>query len=316
MITKKDKIFVAGSTGMVGRSIYELLQKKNFRLINSAKRIDFKNKNKVNVFIKKNKPTIIIIAAAVVGGIYENNKFPVKFLRDNLEIQNNLINLAFQNGIKKIIFLGSSCVYPKKNSLINESDLLSGSLEITNIWYAVAKISGIKLCQAYNKEHKTDYRCIMPTNLFGKYDNFKGINAHVIPSLIQKFYRAKSNNLKQVKIWGSGNAKREFLYVDDLSKLIYEIMKISRNKYLSNTDNSGIINVGSNFEFSIKTIAEKLKKISSYKGKIVFDINSLEGVKRKKLNLKNLNKIVKNFKYTDFDESLDIVYSKFVNSLK
>jgi len=312
MLNKNDRIYVTGSRGMVGSSIFNILKKKNLKLINTHKKIDLTNKLELYNFLKRTKPTIIINAAAVVGGIYENNRHPVKFLKENLEIQNNIINLSFENKINKLIFLGSSCVYPIKNQLIREDDLLSGPLEKTNQWYAIAKIAGIKLCQAYNTQFKTDYRCLMPTNLFGIQDNFKGADAHVIPALIEKFNNAVIKNKKFVKIWGSGNAKREFLYVDDLSAIIYEIMKVSKNKFFKITNNTGTINIGSEYECSIKDVANKLKKISNFNGKLIYEKDKLEGVKRKKLDLNNLKKIIPNFKTEDFETSLRKVYSNYI----
>ena len=217
-IKKNDVIFVAGHNGMVGSAILRLLKKKKFKKIVTADKssLDLTNQKKVNNFFNKKKIKIIFLCAAKVGGIYANNTYPAEFIYKNIMIQSNIINAAFNNKINKILFLGSSCVYPViTNRKIKEEDLLTNKLEMTNEPYSIAKISGIKMCESYNRQYNTDYRSLMPTNLFGPGDNFHPENSHVIAGLIRKFISAKKNNHKQVVAWGTGSPKREFLYSDD-----------------------------------------------------------------------------------------------------
>ena len=228
----KSKIYVAGHTGLVGSAIIRELKKKGFKKIITATRIqlDLINQQKVLKFLKRKKPDFIIIAAAKVGGIYSNNKYKGQFIYENLMIQSNLIHSAYLCRIKELIFLGSSCIYPKKSKQpIKEQYLLDGKLEKTNDAYAVAKIAGIKMCGSYNEQYKTNYRCLMPTNTFGPNDNYHPLNSHFVPSLIKKIHEAKMKNNKYITLWGNGKAKREILYVDELAKAcIYFMMEAER----------------------------------------------------------------------------------------
>lgn len=294
---KSNKIFIAGHRGLVGSAIVNLLKKKGFKkiILKTKKQLDLKNQIEVSNFFKKNKPEVVIIAAAKVGGIYANSKFPADFIYENLMIQNNIIHSCFENRVKKVIFLGSSCIYPKyAKQPIKEDYLLNGELESTNIAYAVAKISGLIMCESYNKQYKdiTDFRCLMPTNLYGPGDNYHGLNSHVIPALIKRFHNAKILNKKKIKVWGNGEAKREFLFSEDLADAVFFITKLSKskyNKYLSVKSNH--INVGSGQEYTIKKLAKLISNIIGYKGKIEFDKSKPNGTMRKYLSNRIMKKL-------------------------
>lgn len=291
----KKKIFIAGHNGMVGSAIFRILSKtKNKIIVADKKKLNLLDLKKVNEFIKKNKPDQIYIAAARVGGIKANNDLPAKFIYENTTINNNIIHSAYLNKIKKILFLGSSCIYPRNSKLpIKEKYLLSNYLELTNEAYAIAKISGIKMCQFYNKEYSSldlDYRSIMPCNLYGPGDNFDKNLGHVIPSLLFKFHEAKKNNKKKILLWGDGKPKREFLHVDDLARGSILLMNISKKKFYKDK-NFEHINIGSGKEISIKSLATIIKKIVGFKGKISFDKKNPNGTMRKVLDISKVNKL-------------------------
>ena len=288
---KNDKIFIAGHNGLVGSSIHHLL-KKNYKniIIADKKELDLIDQNQVRKFFKKNKIDIIILAAAKVGGINANQTKPVEFLYNNTMINMNVIRSAYESNIKKIIYLGSSCIYPRNaNQPIKEEYLLNSPLEKTNEAYALAKISGLKLCHYYNINYKTSYRCLMPTNIYGKNDNFDTEFGHVIPALIAKFRNAKKNK-RDVTVWGNGSAKREFLHVDDLAESVLFLMKLSHKKFMQASYQS-YFNVGSGEEISIKSLISLLKKIFNYNPKIIYDKNKPNGTLRKKLNSSRLLKL-------------------------
>ena len=280
MIKKNDKIFVAGHNGLVGSAIVRLLKEKEYKNIITINRkgLDLFNQKKVNLFLKKKKPKVVIISAAKVGGIKANNEFRADFIRENLQIQTNLIHGCHINNINNIIFLGSSCVYPKNCKLpIKENYLLSGTLEYTNEAYAIAKIAGIKMCESYNKQYKRKYISLMPTNTFGPGDNYNLNNSHFIPAILRKLYQANINKKKYIDLWGTGKPKREIIYVDDLAKAIIYFM----SKKTKHT----LINIGTSKEYSIKEIANKIIKILKFKIKVRFDNNSkFDGVKSKVLD--------------------------------
>ena len=290
------RVFIAGHKGMVGSSLVRLLKKKNVELIiKDRAELDLLNQAAVQVFFKTEKIDQVYLAAAKVGGIYANNNFPADFIYENLMIQANIINSAFLSRVKKLLFLGSSCIYPKNaNQPMKEEELLTGKLEPTNEPYAIAKISGIKLCESYNrqyyKSHGIDYRSIMPTNLYGPGDNYHHENSHVVPALIRRFHEAKVKSLPNVTIWGTGTSKREFLYVDDMASASVHIMNLDKITYDNHTsERCSHINAGSGKEVTIKELAETIKKIVEYKGQINFDPTKPDGSPRKLIDSKRLN---------------------------
>ena len=314
----KNKIYVAGHKGMVGSAIVRCLKKSKVKIITKSKKeLDLTKQIEVLKFLKKEKPDQIYIAAAKAGGIFANQSYPAKFIYENIMIQTNIIDSAFKCGIKKILFLGSSCIYPKYSKQpIKESQLLNGHLEPTNEPYAIAKISGIKICESYNRQygssHNLDYRCIMPTNLYGPGDNYDLDNGHVVPALIRKFYEAKVKKKSKVIVWGTGKAKREFLYVDDLANASVHFMNIKKQMYDKYTSSMcSHINIGYGTDITIKELSRLISKVVGYKGKIEFDTSKPDGTPRKLLNSKiafklgwkptvklneGLKKIYKNFK--------------------
>tara|TARA_B100000780_G_C21125217_1_gene456328 strand:+ start:731 stop:1690 length:960 start_codon:yes stop_codon:yes gene_type:complete len=314
----KAKVFVAGHKGMVGSSIVKLLSEKGQKNIitKSHAELDLTKQNDVVNFFKKKKIDQIYLAAAKVGGIYANSKYPAEFIYKNLMIEVNIIHSAFLCGIKKILFLGSSCIYPKiTKTTIKEEDLLSGKLEPTNDSYAIAKIAGIKMCESYNrqygKSHGLDYRCVMPSNLYGPGDNYDVKNSHVIPALIKKFHNAKKKASPYVIIWGTGKPKREFLHVNDLARACLHVMNVNKNLYYKSIGSTvAHINVGSGKEITIKKLAELIKQIVGYKGKIKFDTSKPDGTLSKLMNNNRIRKL--NWKNKiNLEGGLSEVYSDF-----
>tara|TARA_B100000575_G_scaffold288952_2_gene289858 strand:+ start:923 stop:1849 length:927 start_codon:yes stop_codon:yes gene_type:complete len=281
MLSKKVKIYVAGHNGMVGSSIIQSLKDKNFEKIItiSKKKLNLLDQNKTFKFLKKVKPDIVIIAAAKVGGILNNNLNRAQFIYENTSIQNNLIHGSYLAKVKKLIFLGSSCIYPKFcKQPMKEEYLLSGKLEPTNEPYAIAKIHGIKMCESYNKQYKTNFFSIMPSSLYGPNDNYDLKNSHVIPALLKKMYDAKIKNKKKVIVWGTGKPKREFLHTRDLADFIVKLIQKNPKKR--------VLNVGYGKDISIKKLSYMIKSIVEYKGKIIFDKKKPDGVMRKLLDSK------------------------------
>ena len=286
MISKSSKIYVAGHKGMVGSAIVRKLKKEGFNnlIFKTSKQLDLRNQSLVNQFINEEKPDLIIDAAAVVGGIWANNEYPFKFLIDNMQIQNNLINSAVKNKIENFIFLGSSCIYPRDaQQPLKEEYLLTSPLESTNQWYALAKITGVKLIEAARKVYGFNYVSLMPTNLYGENDNFDPMTSHVLPAMITKFHNAKVKNENIVTLWGDGTPLREFLHVDDLANAIYFT---TQNKMVNH-----LYNIGSQDEVSINQLAEIIIKVTGYKGEIVWDSTYPNGTPRKKLDSTKLNKL-------------------------
>ena len=304
----KKKIWVAGHTGMVGSSLVRLFTKKKFKLLKVTKnKLDLRNQLKVENWIKRNRPDIIILAAAKVGGIKHNSTYPANFIYDNLMISTNIIHAAYKNKVKKLINLGSACIYPKFcKQPIKEEYLLSGNLEKTNEAYAIAKISALKMCEYYNKQFKTNYISLQPTNLYGYNDNFELNSSHVLPALIRKFHEAKIKRKKYVEIWGTGKSKREFMFVDDLSEAINFIIK---KNFKSN-----ILNVGSGEEISIKKLAEKIKKIIGYKGKIKFNRKYPDGTPRRIVSSNLINKLGWKAK-VNLDNGIKMTYGHYLKKL-
>ena len=293
MKKNKKRIFVAGHNGMVGSAIMRALSSDCDVEVLSANRteLDLLNKEAVNFFLNKEKPDQIYLSGAKVGGIKANNDHPVDFLYENLTIQNNIIHGAYEVGIKKLLFLGSSCIYPKLcPQPIKEEYLLTDRLEETNEPYAIAKIAGIKLCESFNRQYGTDFRSIMPTNLYGPNDNFDLENSHVIPALMYKIDSAVENNLTKVEIWGSGLPKREFLHVDDLAKASLFVMNLEKKELDHVTSlRCSHINIGSGMDISIKETAEILKKIIGYKGEFIYDVQIPDGPPRKLLDVSKIS---------------------------
>ncbi len=294
-MNRSDKIYVAGHNGMVGSAIVRNLQGKGFvNIITcSSSELDLTNSQDVDIFLQKEKPDYVIIAAARVGGIYANNSYPAEFIYQNLMIEANLINGSFLAEVGRLLFLGSSCIYPKESlQPIKEEYLLSGYLESTNESYAIAKIAGIKLCESYNRQYGTDYRSIMPTNLYGPNDNFHPKNSHVIPALIRKFHEAKFDNRSSVEIWGSGKPMREFLHVDDMANASIYIMNLDKNileKEISPMLSH--INIGTGVDITIKDVAYIIKDVVGFDGEIVFNIKMLDGTKRKLLDVSKIKNL-------------------------
>lgn len=282
---KDSKIYVAGHRGLVGSAIVRELEKKGYENIigKTHKELDLTNSLDVEKFFKEEKPEYVFLAAAKVGGIYANSTYPADFIYENLLIQNNVIGNAHKYGVKKLMFLGSSCIYPKMcPQPIKEEYLLSGYLEETNEAYALAKISGLKMCQYFNKQYGTNFISVMPTNLYGPYDNFHRENSHVMPALIRRFHEAKVKNAKEVVVWGSGTPLREFLYSEDMADACIYLME--------NYEGNDFFNIGTGKEITIKGLAELIKEVVGYKGEIVWDSSKPDGTPRKLLDVSRLEK--------------------------
>jgi len=314
----RERIFIAGHKGLVGSAIYRLLsQSTNHELITiDHKELDLTNQNLVKDFFSQNHISQVYIAAAKVGGIYANENYPADFIYQNLLIQSNLIDSAFKYGVKKLLFLGSSCIYPKfANQPISESELLNGYLEKTNEPYAIAKIPGIKLCESFNrqysKSHGIDFRSIMPTNIYGPGDNYHPQNSHVIPALIRRIHEAKIKNLGNVQIWGTGKAMREFLFVDDLASASIHIMNLEKEIFQSEINPMcSHINVGTGQDITIKELASKIKEVVGYEGELIFDVTKPDGTPRKLLDIKKLSRLGWRYK-TKLSEGLKITYEDY-----
>ena len=293
MLSLEDRIYVAGHKGMVGSAIVRRLQDDGYRNIvtRSHADLDLTNQQAVRDFFDAEKIDHVVLAAAKVGGIHANDTYPADFIYKNLMIEANIVHQAWEAGVRNLLFLGSSCIYPRlATQPMSEESLLTGTLEPTNEPYALAKIAGIKLCESYNRQHGTRYRSVMPTNLYGPGDNFDLENSHVIPALMRKFHEAKEANLATVEVWGSGNAKREFLFVDDMAAACVFIMGLDPEIYESNTKPMlSHINVGTGEDLSIRELAELIKKVVGFKGKIVFNVNKPDGAPRKLLDISRIN---------------------------
>ena len=300
---KNAKIFVAGHRGLVGSSIVRLLQKEGFPniLTKSSSELDLRNSNSVATFFQENKIDYVFLAAAKVGGILANNTQRAEFIYDNLMIQNNVIHNAHLSGVKKLLFLGSSCIYPKMASQpISEDSLLTNTLEPTNEPYAIAKIAGIKMCDAYRSQYGSNFISVMPTNMYGPNDNYDLETSHVLPALIRKFHEAKQNNLKSVSIWGDGSPMREFMHVDDCAKACLFLME----RY----DEEGVINIGTGVDITIKELAANIQKVVGFDGNISFDISKPNGTPRKLLNVSKIENL--GWKHTiSLEKGLKMVYS-------
>ncbi len=283
---KEAKIYIAGHSGMVGSAIWRTLSAKGYTnlLGVTSKDLDLRNQEKVNVFLATERPAVIIDAAAKVGGILANNDYPYQFIMENMQIQNNLIDGAFKNDIKKFIFLGSSCIYPKlAPQPLKEEYLLTDTLEPTNEWYAIAKITGVKACQAIRKQFNKDYVSLMPTNLYGTFDNFDLNTSHVLPAMIRKFHEAKENDNAPVTLWGSGTPMREFLFVDDMAEAVVFALENELPDYL--------YNVGTGEDLTIKVLAETIQKIIGHTGEIIWDSTKPDGTPRKLMDITKMHEL-------------------------
>jgi GDP-L-fucose synthase len=304
-LKKTTKIYIAGHRGMVGSAVWRALESKGYsNLIGKiSTELDLRNQQVVLDFYKNEQPEVVIDAAAKVGGILANNDFPYQFLMENMQIQNNLIDGAYKAGIEKFIFLGSSCIYPKFASQpLKEEYLLTDSLEPTNEWYAIAKITGVKACQAIRKQYNKDYVSLMPTNLYGYFDNFDLKTSHVLPAMIRKFHEAKTNNT-HVELWGSGTPMREFLFVDDLAEAVVYALENKLPEYL--------YNVGSGKDITIKELAETIQKVTGHKGQIIWDSTKPDGTPRKLMDVSKMKAVGWEYE-TALQEGIEKTYQWFL----
>tara|TARA_Y100001954_G_C15808897_1_gene604110 strand:+ start:1906 stop:2856 length:951 start_codon:yes stop_codon:yes gene_type:complete len=308
-MNKNLKIYVAGHLGMVGSAVWRALENKGYSNLIGKKRqdLDLTNQSAVTDFFNKENPEVVIDAAAKVGGILANNDYPYQFLMENMLIQNNLIDGAFKKDVEKFIFLGSSCIYPKfAPQPLREDYLLTDSLEPTNEWYALAKISGVKACESIRKQYAKDYVSLMPTNLYGFNDNFDLRSSHVLPAMIRKFHIAKVNNHSAVNLWGSGNPKREFLFVDDLADAVVYALENKLPEHL--------YNVGTGKDVTIKELSKIIQKITGHKGDIIWDLNKPDGTPRKLMDVSKMKSL--GWRYnTELEEGIQRTYSWFLENI-
>ncbi len=295
MTDRNARVYVAGHRGMAGSAILRTLARAGYRhtITRTHAELDLTDQSAVRVFFQAEKPDQVYLAAATVGGIHANNTYPARFIYENLMIEANVVHEAWRAGVRKLLFLGSSCIYPRlAPQPMSEDALLTGPLEPTNEPYAVAKIAGIKLCESYNRQHGTDYRSVMPTNLYGPGDNYHPENSHVIPALIYRFHDAKQRNAPQVAIWGTGLPRREFLYVDDMAEACVFVMELDKSAYDANTrPMQSHINVGTGEDVTIRELAEIVARTVGYSGRIESDPGRPDGAPRKLLNVSRLNRL-------------------------
>lgn len=302
---KEDKIYIAGHNGMVGSAIWRHLEKKGFKNLvgRSSRELDLRNQSQVEAFMQETRPDYVVLAAAKVGGIHANNTYRAEFLYDNLCIQNNVIHQSYVAGVRKLLFLGSSCIYPKlAPQPLKEEYLLTGLLEPTNEPYAIAKITGIKMCEAYRDQYGCNFISAMPTNLYGPNDNYDLNNSHVLPALIRKFHEAKENNVRSVEVWGTGAPLREFLHVDDLAEACVFLLE----KY----DQKELVNIGSGTEISIKDLALLVREIVGYHGELHFDTSKPDGTPRKLMDVSKLHRLGFTHKIS-LKEGIEQVYREY-----
>ncbi|MET3113167.1 GDP-L-fucose synthase [Pedobacter sp. CG_S7] len=307
---RHSKIYVAGHRGMVGSAIYRKLQQEGYTnlVTRTSSELDLKDQLAVTAFFTAEKPEYVFLAAAKVGGIIANNTYRADFLYENLCIQNNVIHQSYLNGVKKLMFLGSSCIYPKlAPQPLKEEYLLTGLLEETNEPYAIAKIAGIKLCDAYRAQYNCNFISVMPTNLYGYNDNYHPQNAHVLPALIRKFHEAKLNGSAAVIVWGSGSPMREFLFADDLADACYFLME--------NYNENNLINIGTGEDLTIKDLALMIKKIIGFKGELTFDSSKPDGTPRKLMDVSKLHNLGWKHK-VELEEGISLAYQDFLNKIK
>jgi len=309
-MNKKEKIYIAGHKGMVGSAVWRALEKRGYtNLVGvSSKKLNLRNQQAVLDFYKEEKPSVVIDAAAKVGGILANKDYPYDFLMQNMQIQNNLIDGALNSGIEKFIFLGSSCIYPKfAPQPLKEEYLLTDSLESTNEWYAIAKISGVKACQAIRNQYRKDFVSLMPTNLYGYFDNFDLQSSHVLPAMLRKFHEAKINGNTPVKLWGSGTPMREFLFVDDMAEAVVFALENKLPEYL--------YNIGSGKDINIKQLAETIQNVVGHKGDIIWDNSKPDGTPRKLLDVSKMKALGWHYS-TNLKEGVEKTYQWFQENIK
>ncbi|MBX9726664.1 MAG: GDP-L-fucose synthase [Rickettsiales bacterium] len=314
-MSKEQKTFVAGHRGMVGSAILRKLRERDPRNIVTRSRaeLDLINQSDVRSFFENEQIDQVYMAAAKVGGIHANDTYPAEFIYENLMVEANIIHEAWRTGVKRLLFLGSSCIYPRMASQpMTETALLTGPLEPTNEPYAIAKITGIKLCESYNRQHGTDYRSVMPTNLYGPGDNYHPENSHVIPGLIRRFHEAKENGLSEVRVWGTGAAMREFLFVDDMAEACLHVMDLDSEIYARNTEPMlSHINIGSGQDISIRELAGMIASVVGYSGEIVLDATKPDGAPRKLMDVDRLKKLGWSAK-TTLRDGLSFAYADFL----
>jgi len=307
---KSTKIYIAGHRGMVGSAVWRALEKKGYlNLIGrTSKELDLRNQQQVLNFFQTENPEVVIDAAAKVGGILANRDFPYQFLMENMQIQNNLIDGAHKAGIEKFIFLGSSCIYPKFASQpLKEEHLLTDSLESTNEWYAIAKIAGVKACQAIRKQYNKEYVSLMPTNLYGSFDNFDLQSSHVLPAMLRKFHEAKTNKHSDVTLWGSGRPMREFLFVDDMAEAVVYALENELPEHL--------YNIGSGKDITIKELAEIIQKVIRHQGKIIWDASKPDGTPRKLMDVSKMKEL--GWEYTtELEDGIKKTYHWFLENIE
>ena len=313
-----DKVYIAGHRGLVGSAIVRQLVKKGFTnlLMRTHEELDLTNQTAVQGFFEQEKPCYVILAAGRVGGIHANNTYPADFIYQNMMIEANVINSAYEHKVKRLLFLGSTCIYPKAvEQPMQEDALLTDVLEPTNEPYALAKIAGIKLCESYNRQHDTDFRSVMPTNLYGINDNFHPENSHVIPALMRRFHEAKVNNDSEVAVWGTGEAMREFLYVDDMAEASLFVLELDEEVYQSNTKPMlSHINVGTGKDVTIREMAEIMKEVVGFKGKLTFDTAKPDGASRKLIDVSRLSNM--GWEYNiDIEQGLRKTYNWYKTNL-
>ena len=312
-----DKIYIAGHGGLVGSAVVRQLEERGFTnlLMRTHKELDLTNQVSVQTLFKNEQPDYVILAAGKVGGIYANNTYPADFIYQNIMIEANVIHAAYEYKVKRLLFLGSTCIYPKAvEQPMREDAILTNTLEPTNEPYALAKIAGIKLCESYNRQHDTDFRSVMPTNLYGINDNFHSENSHVIPALMRRFHEAKMNNDTEVTVWGTGNAMREFLYVDDMAAASLFVLELDEQIYQANTKPMlSHINIGTGMDITIREMAETMKQVVGFKGRLTFDTAKPDGSPRKLIDVTRLSDL--GWEYTTkLKEGLEKTYKWYLNN--
>jgi len=318
MLSADSRVYVAGHRGLVGSAIMRQLEGRGFSnlITRTHAELDLTDQGQVRAFFASERPQYVVLAAARVGGIYANNTYPAEFIYQNLMIESNVVDAAYRSGVERLLFLGSSCIYPKAvEQPMREDALLTGVLEPTNEPYALAKIAGIKLCESYNRQYGTDYRSVMPTNLYGPGDNFHPENSHVIPALMRRFHEAKLNGDAEVVVWGSGTPMREFLHVDDMAAASLYVLELDRETYQANTQPMlSHINVGTGVDCTIREMAETMKRVVGFEGELVFDAAKPDGTPRKLMDVSRLANL--GWRYSiSLEEGLRSTYAWFLKHM-